>query len=88
MYILPYAGILNQELLEKRLNEKGYKKITLTTGLWTHNWRPISFTLYVDDFRVKYVRKEHVDHLLKKLYKDYTVSTDWEVTRKSGMDLY
>ena len=33
MYSLPHAGILAQELLEKRLNEKRYIQSTLTPGL-------------------------------------------------------
>jgi hypothetical protein len=57
MYRLPQAGILAQELLEKRLNEHGYSQSKAVPGLWTHKMRPISFTLVVDDFGVKYVGK-------------------------------
>ena len=49
MYGLPQAGILAQQLLEKRLNKHGYHQSTLVPGLWTHEWRPIQFTLVVDD---------------------------------------
>ena len=55
MYGLPQAGILAQQLLEKQLNNKGYSQENLVPGLWTHSWRPITFTLCVDDFGVKYV---------------------------------
>ena len=57
MYGLPQAGLLANELLEKRLNEAGYRqsKLKLVPGLWKHDWRPIQFTLVVDDFGVKYV---------------------------------
>ena len=64
MYGLPQAGILAQKLLEERLSAKGYRQSTLTPGFWTHEWRPISFTLVVDDFGVKYVGEEHAEHLL------------------------
>ena len=37
MYGLPQAGILAQELLEKRLNAKGYRQSKLTPGFWTHD---------------------------------------------------
>ena len=52
-YGLPQAGILAQQLLEKRLNEHGYSQSKAVPGLWTHKTRPISFTLVVDDFGVK-----------------------------------
>jgi hypothetical protein len=32
-------------------------------GLWYHELRPISFTLMVDDFGVKYENKDDVDRL-------------------------
>ena len=67
MYGLPQAGILAQALLEKRLNAAGYKQSLHTPGLWTHQWRPICFTLVVDDFGVKYVGKEHSEHLVSVL---------------------
>ena len=57
MYGIPAAGILAQQMLEKRLNMEGYSQSKLTPGFWTHNWRPVSFTLCVDDFGVKYVGK-------------------------------
>jgi hypothetical protein len=65
MYGLPQAGIIAQELLAKRLKEHGYFQSKMTPGLWTHEWRPIAFTLVVDNFGVKYVGEEHAEHLLK-----------------------
>ena len=41
MYGLPYAGIIAQELLEKRLEKHDYKQSTTTPGFWKHKWRPI-----------------------------------------------
>ena len=41
MHGLPQAGTLSQELLEKLLNEKGYRQIARTPGLCTHAWIPI-----------------------------------------------
>ncbi len=63
MYGLLQAGILAQELLEKRLNSHSYRQSAITPGLWRHDFRPISFTLCVDDFCIKYIGREHVDHL-------------------------
>ncbi len=39
--------------------------------------KPISFTLVVDDFGVKYVGKEHVHHLIKCLRDKYEFIKDW-----------
>ena len=64
MYGLPQSGILAQEFLEKRLGEHGYHQSRFTPGVWTHEWCPIAFSLVVDDFGVKYVGKEHADHLV------------------------
>ena len=63
MYGLPQAGLLANELLAKRLNKHGYHQSKLIPGLWRHEWRPIQFTLVVDDFGIKYVGREHAEHL-------------------------
>jgi hypothetical protein len=55
MYGLPQAGILANELLQRNLAKDGYHPTTHPHGLWTHDTRPISFSLVVDDFGVKYV---------------------------------
>jgi hypothetical protein len=64
---LPQAGILANKLLRKWLTPHEYYECINTPGLWQHEWRPITFTLVVDDFRVKYVGKEHADHLVVSL---------------------
>ncbi len=50
MYGLPQARIIAQQLLEERLEKDGYRQSKTTPGLWTHDTRPISFSLVVDDF--------------------------------------
>ena len=67
MYGLPQSGLLANELLEKRLNKRGYHQSKLVPGLWSHKWRPVQFTLVVDDFGVKYVGKTHALHLKQTL---------------------
>ena len=69
MYGLPQAGILAHQLLEQRLNEHGYRQSQITPGLWKHDVRPISFTLCVDNFGVKYTGHEHAEHLTNVLNK-------------------
>jgi hypothetical protein len=71
MYGLPQAGILSNQLLQKRLARDGYFELPHTPGLWKHVHRPVWFTLVVDDFGVKYIGKENANHLMNSLRKDY-----------------
>ncbi len=87
MYGLPQAGLLANELLEKRLNAAGYYQSKLVPGLWSHEWRPIQFTLVVDDFGVKYSGKEHAEHLESVLKQHYPVKTEWDGKRYIGIFL-
>ncbi len=73
---LPQAGILANKLLQKRLAPKGYYKCKQTPGLWRHGTRPISFTLVVDDFGVKYTNKADVNHLIECLKENYDLTQD------------
>jgi hypothetical protein len=72
MYGLPQAGILANELLQRNLAKDGYRPTTHTHGLWTRDTRPISFSLAVDDFGVKYVGREHAEHLMACIRKNIT----------------
>jgi hypothetical protein len=87
MYGLLQAGILAQELLEQRLNTHGYCQSPITPGLWQHNYWPISFTLCVDDFGIKYVGREHAKHLASILRKHYKCSHDWDSQWYLGMTI-
>ncbi len=53
-----------------------YMKIPLALfpepGLWRHATRPITFSLVLNDFGVKYVGKEHADHLIGCLKRKHT----------------
>jgi hypothetical protein len=87
MYGLPQAGIIAQELLKERLNKAGYTQSKFTPGYWKHEWRPISFTLVVDNFGVKYIGKEHLMHLIRVLKEHYEVEEDWEGTQYLGITM-
>jgi hypothetical protein len=58
-----------------------------TPGLWKHSTHPIAFTLVVDDFGVKYVGKEHADHLIQCLERDYELTKDWTGDLYCGIQL-
>jgi hypothetical protein len=85
MYGLPQAGIIAQELLETRLLKAGYTQLKITPGYWKHTWRPVSFTLAVDNFGVKYSGKEHAHHLTQVLKQNYQTEEDWGGTRYIGL---
>ena len=87
MYGLPQAGIIAQQLLEERLEKDGYRQSKITPGLWTHDTRPISFSLVVDDFGVKYVGEENAQHLLDTVQKYYKCSCDWKGERYCGLTI-
>ena len=71
MYGLLQAGLLVKELLATRLTTHGHTQSKLIPGLWMHKTRPIQFCLVVDDFRVKYIGKEHAMHLKTILEQNY-----------------
>jgi hypothetical protein len=77
MYGLPQADILTNELLQRNLAKDGYRPTPHTHGIWRHDTRPISFSLVVDDFGVKYVGREHAEHLMECIKKNYNISSDW-----------
>jgi hypothetical protein len=87
MYGLPQAGIIAQELLKERLKAAGYTQSKFIPGYWKHEWRPISFTLVVDNFGIKYIGKEHVMHLIRVLKEYCEVEEDWEGTQYLGITI-
>jgi hypothetical protein len=76
MYGLKQAGLLANQLLQKRLVPCGYHPAWHTPLLWLHKTRPISFSLIVDDFAVKYMGKHHADHIRNALLQNYELTTD------------
>jgi hypothetical protein len=87
MYGLPQAGILANELLQRNLAKDGYRPTAHTHGLWKHETRPISFSLVVDDFGVKYVGREHAEHLMECIKNNYNISSDWNGSAYCGLTL-
>ena len=84
MYGLPQAGRLANDLLRKRLKYHGYYETT-TPGLWKHTWRPVVFTLVVDDFGVKFFGSEHAKHSKEILENYYEIEVDWTGSRYIGI---
>jgi hypothetical protein len=87
MYGLPQAGKLANQQLTTHLAKYGYTPTAHTPGLWQHDQRPITFSLVVDDFGIKYVNKADAEHLLQALRDKYTITTDWNGALYCGLAL-
>jgi hypothetical protein len=69
------VGLLANQLLQTRLAPFGYYPARHTPGLWLHKTQPISFTLIVDNFAVKYLGKQHAEHLQNALLRTFELKT-------------
>ena len=88
MYGLPQAGILANKLLQAKLEPHGYRPVPITPGLWKHDTRDLYFALVVNDFGVKYTRRDDAQHLMTTLKEvGYKVSEDWDGNRYCGLTL-
>jgi hypothetical protein len=74
---LPQAGILANKRLGRKLVPFRYYECVETLGLWKHESRPLTFTLIVVDFGVKYESKDDVDHLIASMKSTYKLTKDW-----------
>jgi hypothetical protein len=77
MYGLKQAGVLANQLLQKRLKPLGYYLERHTPGLWLYNTKPMAFSLVVDEFAAKYVTTADAHHLRNALLRHYEITTDW-----------
>jgi hypothetical protein len=78
MYGLPQAGILANQLLEKRLAAKGYYQCQHTPGLWQQMWQFIMFCLVIDNFGIKVTNMADFKHLKMALEEHYTIAVDYK----------
>ena len=84
---LPQAGILANKRLRRKLAPFGYHECANTPGLWRHESRPITFTLVVDDFGVKFINKSDADHLITSIKTTYSLTEDWTGNLYCGISL-
>ena len=87
IYGLPQAGKLSNTALNEHLAPYGYFEVAHTPGLWRHITRPITFSLVVDDFGVKYVHKNDANHLANSLKNAYQLAKDWTGSLYCGITL-
>jgi hypothetical protein len=65
MYRLPQAGVFANKLLKKRLAIHGYYEQLHTLGLFKHKSCPVWFNFAVDNFGIKYIAEDNLQHLCK-----------------------
>ena len=87
LFGLKQSSALANKQLSNVLGKEEYFQSEHTSGLWLHKTRDISFTLVVDDFGVKYTKKENVLHLQSIIEKAYPTTTDWIGNRFIGVHL-
>ena len=67
------------KLLKERLAVHDYYEVANTRPiLFIYKTRPIWFTLTVDDFGVKYIGREHTEHLMSVLKQHYKMKEEWK----------
>ena len=71
-----------EELLGKNCGLSKHMK-----ELWLHKTKDISFTLVVDEFRVKYCRRRDAEELVALLEGTYPYKFDWKSERYIGVHL-
>ena len=76
MYDLPQSGNIANDLLKKLLEWARYYANQFTPGLCRHVWRPLTSTLIVDDFGVKFEGDATANRLVKTLKRYYDVTVD------------
>ena len=76
VYVLPQAGIIYHTQLKIHLAPFGYKPCQYTPGLWDHENRDTKLCLVVDNFGIKYTRKNNLQHILSALQKQIPISVD------------
>ncbi len=87
MYGLPDAGKLSNTQLKKLLATHGYHECQSSPVLFKHESRPTYFTLFVDDFGVKYVGEHNLQHIIYTLQKYYEIQIDYEGKKYVGINL-
>jgi hypothetical protein len=85
MYGLKESGFIANQELKIVLAISGYVPTKFTPGLYAHKTRPIAFSLVVDNFGIKYVNKEDMDHLIATVEKRYPIEVDWKAEYYLGI---
>jgi hypothetical protein len=89
MYGLPQAGILANKLLKKCLAIHGYYEQPHTPSLFKHKSCPVWFNLAVDNFGIKYIGEDNLQHQYNALRKEsYNIVEDQVGNLNCGINLF
>ena len=86
MYGLVNAALVSNQHVIKLLKKNGFTE-TNTPSIYKHTSRNIAFSLVVDDFGVKYTKREDAEYLIRVLEQEYECSVDWEGKLYLGMTI-
>ena len=84
---LKQASRVANHRLKIHLVQFGYVPVPSTPALWKYEMRDITFSLFVNDFGVKYVGRENYDHFIQAIKKQYTISMDWTTSLFCGIHI-
>ena len=84
---MPRTGKLANTLLKQRLATCGYIGCMHTPGLWQNIFRPVQFTLVVDNFGVNFVGVDQLWHPVESLKKFYEIVLDPTGSKYCGITL-
>jgi hypothetical protein len=89
MYGLKQSGRICRMGLVKQLAKHGYHADATTPTIFSHDTRPTSFELVVDDFAVKYkpLNEGDLDHFLAALKEKYRIKVDMAASKFIGITL-
>lgn len=87
IYGLKEASYLSNLELKQILAKEGYFPLKLTSGIFKHTTRDILFSLVVDDFGVRYTKKEVAEHLTKTIENRYPIKCCWDPDYYLGITL-
>jgi hypothetical protein len=87
MYGLKQARRIANEAIVQRLATHDFIQCRHTPGLFRHKFRPIFFTLIIDDFFVVYTCQEDADFLISCLRLHYDTKVDWTASLYSGITM-
>ena len=76
MYGIVQAGIIAHTVIKEHLQPLGYEPAPILPGLWYYNKNGIKFNLVVENFGIKYKRKEDALYLIHALQEQYNITQD------------
>jgi len=87
MYGLEEAAIIAYDHRKDHLAIYGYIPFENSPGMWHHTTQPLTFTLAVNDFGIKYFSKQDANHLLSALQDKYSITNDWSGDSYLGLNI-